>query len=179
MRSRHLLAVLGLMALLAPAAAQPPTPEASVKAAYLTKFISFIDWPDTAFASPGAPVTICILGADPFGESLDKAANEAKAGERAVVVHRLAEPDPDAACQLLFFGGIDPAIAQAVLDAMKGRAVVTVTDNGVTSRGIIAFITEQKQVRFDIDDALASQAGLSISSKLLGLARNVKQRGAQ
>ena len=54
---------------------------------------------------------------------------------------------------------------------------MTVTDNGPQS--IITFVTEQKQVRFDIDDALAAQAGLSISSKLLGLARNVKQRGAQ
>lgn len=178
MRLRPLAAAIGLLgAMLAPAFAQ--TPEDLVKAAYLTKFIPFIDWPDTAFASPTAPVTICVLGADPFGDSLDKAAHDAKTGERAIVVRRMAEPDPDAACHLLFLGGIDPAIADSALGALKGRAVVTVTDTGAAAHGIITFVTEQKQVRFDIDDALAAQAGLSISSKLLGLARNVKQRGGQ
>lgn len=176
---RLLVMAIGLLgAMLTPATAQ--TPEDSVKAAYLAKFIPFIVWPETAFVSATAPITICVLGADPFGESLDKAAQDTKAGEHAIAVRRMAEPDPDASCHLLFLGGIDPVIAQATLDAVQGRAVVTVTDdNGVTPHGIITFVTEQKQVRFDIDDALAAQAGLSISSKLLGLARNVKQRGAQ
>lgn len=176
MLSRLLAAIIGVLgAILAPAWAQ--TPEDQVKADYLTKFVPFIDWPETALASPTAPVTICVLGADPFGDSLDKAAAAAKVGEHAIVISRMTEPAPDASCHLLFIGQIDPAITQATLDAMRGRAVVTVTDNGPQS--IITFVTEQKQVRFDIDDALAAQAGLSISSKLLGLARNVKQRGAQ
>jgi branched-chain amino acid transport system ATP-binding protein len=41
--------------------------EYAVKAAYLAKFIPFITWPDSAFSSPAAPVTICVLGEDPFG----------------------------------------------------------------------------------------------------------------
>lgn len=178
MLPRLLALVIGLLvAMLPPAQAQ--TPEDQVKAAYLTKFVPFIDWPETALASPAAPITICVLGADPFGDSLDKAASTAKVGEHAIVIRRMAEPDPDASCHLLFIGGIDPAVAEAALDAAKGRAVVTVTDNDMLPHGVIAFVTEQKQVRFDIDDALASQAGVSISSKLLGLARSVKQRSAQ
>ena len=62
---------------------------------------------------------------------------------------------------------------------MKGRPVVTVTDSGIASRGVISFVVASNRVRFDIDDALASQGGLIISSKLLGLARTVKQRGQQ
>jgi hypothetical protein len=44
---------------------------------------------------------------------------------------------------------------------------------------VISFVVASNRVRFDIDDALASQGGLIISSKLLGLARTVKQRGQQ
>lgn len=178
---RQIFPIIGLKLLLTaaltPVAAQEPAPEGAVKAAYLTKFIPFIDWPEATFASPTSPVTICVLGTDPFGESLDKAASGAKAGERAVMVRRLTAWDPDASCQLLFVGGMEPADADMVLDAIKGHAVVTVTDAGAAAHGMIAFVVEQKQVRFDIDDALAAQGGLSISSKLLGLARTVKQRG--
>jgi hypothetical protein len=44
---------------------------------------------------------------------------------------------------------------------------------------MISFVVVGNRVRFDIDDALAAQGGISISSKLLGLARTVKQRSGQ
>ena len=55
--------------------------------------------------------------------------------------------------------------------------MVTVTDSGLKARGVISFVIEDNHVRFDIDDAAAAQGGLMISSKLLGLAHAVKQRG--
>jgi hypothetical protein len=178
MRLRRFLATsLGCVALLLPAAAQTPSLEYAVKAAYLTKFIPFIQWPDTAFASPAAPVTICVLGDDPLGPSLDVAARGAEPAGRPIVVRRLRKPDP-AGCQLLFVGG-DAAVVGGALEAMKGRAVVTVTDTDAAPRGVISFVVVGNRVRFDIDDALAAQGGISISSKLLGLARTVKQRGGQ
>ncbi len=67
--------------------------EYAVKAAYLVKFIPFIDWPDGVFASPDQPVTICVLGDDPFGGKLDAAAGQ-KSGERAVAVKHLQQFDP-------------------------------------------------------------------------------------
>jgi hypothetical protein len=100
--------------------------EYAVKAAYLTKFIPFIQWPDTAFTSPTAPVTICLLGGDPFGASLDKAAGGAKPVDRPITVRHMDQPDPAAPCQLLFIGSGDPATIASALEAMKGRAVVTV-----------------------------------------------------
>ena len=176
MRLRRFLATgLGCVVLFLPAAAQTPSLEYAVKAAYLTKFIPFIQWPDTAFASPAAPVTICVLGDDPLGPSLDMAARGAEPAGRPIAVRRLSKPDP-AGCQLLFVGG--DAVG-AALDAMKGRAVVTVTDTNAAPRGVISFVVVGNRVRFDIDDALAAQGGISISSKLLGLARTVKQRGGQ
>lgn len=163
--------------LLVPAAAQTPSLEYAVKAAYLTKFIPFIQWPDATFASASAPVTICVLGADPFGASLENAAGAAKTVDRPIVVRHLNEPDPS--CQLLFVGDGDPAVLESALEAMKGRAVVTVTNTDAAPRGVISFVVAGNRVRFDIDDSLAAQGGLTISSKLLGLARNVKQRGTQ
>jgi hypothetical protein len=64
-----------------------------------------------------------------------------------------------------------------MLETMRGQPVVTVTDSGMKAHGVISFLIQDNHVRFDIDDALAAQGGLSISSKLLGLAHAVKARG--
>ncbi len=182
MRSRFFAAV-GCMLLLAGPAAAPALAQGSleyaVKAAYLTRFIPFVSWPDGVYAGAGTPVTICVLGADVFGGSLEKAATSSKLADRAIAVRHLDGPDASAPCQILFIGAGDQSLIDGTLDAMKGRPVVTVTDSGVTARGVIAFVVASNKVRFDIDDALASQGGLVISSKLLSLARAVKQRGQQ
>lgn len=145
--------------------------EYAVKAAYLTKFIPFITWPDTAFASATAPVTICLLGGEHFGNRLEQAAAAAKA-DRPLVVRRVAAPDPG--CQLLFLD--DDAAAGAALAELRGKPVVTVTDSGLKSHGVISFVIDDNHVRFDIDDAQAAEDGLAISSKLLSLAHAVRQR---
>jgi hypothetical protein len=173
MRARHLvLVLLGLF--LATGASADVSLEYAVKAAYLPKFIPFITWPETSFAGPAAPVTICVLGSDPFGGRLEQVAGSLKSGDRTIVVRHL--PSPDASCQLVFLGKSDETVAAGTLDAMKGKPVVTVTDSGLKAHGMISFVIEANHVRFDIDDASAAQGGVVISSKLLSLAHAVKSR---
>ena len=166
-------AVLGLCRT-APAPAADSL-EYAVKAAYLVKFIPFIDWPDSVFASPAQPVTICVLGDDPFGGRLDAQAGQ-KSGERSVAVKHLAAFDAAANCQLLFLGK-SPATNDA-LAAARDKPIVTVTDSGTPLHGIIGFVIAANHVRFDIDDAAAEAEGLKISSKLLQLAHAVKRKAA-
>jgi len=151
--------------------------EYAVKAAYIPKFIPFITWPDNAFAAPNAPVTICVLGPDPFGGKLEQTAGELKSGDRPIVVRYLPAPDASVSCQVIFMGKGDEAIAEGALDAVKGKPVVTVTDSGLTAHGMISFVVAANHVRFDIDEAAAAHGGVAISSKLLSLARAVKPRG--
>lgn len=147
--------------------------EYAVKAAYLVKFIPFIEWPDSALPA-GAPFNICVLGPDPFGANLDKAAAGQKDGDHAVVVHRMTAPDPAAACQILFVADA----AESQVNTSQDKPVVTVTDTDMRTHGIISFAVVDNHVRFDIDDDAAQASGIVISSKLLDLARNVKRKGA-
>jgi uncharacterized protein DUF4154 len=164
--------------LLGPLSSQAQDPfEYTVKAAYLTKFVPFINWPDQSLAA-GAPITICIVGEDPFGRSLDKAA-AAAAGGRPLVIRRIATTDTAetqilAKCQIAYVG--DPLTSLDVIDALKGKPVVTVTDSGMRARGVISFVMQDNHVRFDIDDAAAERSGIHFSSKLLELARAVNRR---
>lgn len=146
--------------------------EYEVKAAYLVKFAPFIEWPEGAFSSPSAPLTICVVGADPFGPLLDQAAAGEHDGERAVTIRRSASPD--AGCQILFAGG-DSHDVETDLDAVKDRPVLTVTDSGSPTHGIISFAVIDNHVRFDIDEEAADAVSIRISSKLLQLAHAVRK----
>ena len=141
--------------------------EYAVKAAYLAKFAPFIDWPDSAFASPGAPLSICVLGGDPFGAALDRAAASANRGAAPEAVRRLSSA-PDLAKRLppgFLYLVNDEAVA-SLPPGLRDRPIVTVTESG-HGDGIISFVIDGNHVRFDIDDDAAARiAASAISSKL-------------
>jgi hypothetical protein len=60
-----------------------------------------------------------------------------------------------------------------MLASAHGKPVLTVMDGTQADHGIVEFTVVQHHVRFDIDNGLATEGGLSISSKLLGLANTV------
>jgi hypothetical protein len=157
----------------APASAQASL-EYTVKAAYLVKFAPFIDWSDSAFPSPSAPLTICLVGADPFGADLDRAAEGQHDGDHPLVIRRMSAPDSGAPCQIVFAAGAPDAVASS-MDKMKDKPILTVTDSSTAAQGIISFVVIGDHVRFDIDEARADAVGLHISSKLLGLAHAVRR----
>jgi hypothetical protein len=152
--------------------------EYSVKAAYLSKFGIYVEWPDNAFSSTNSDIGICLVGEDPFGAKLDEAARGQRIGDRAIVVRRLQNMTRDSGCHILYIGGDDPQRTSQIIESLRDSTVLTVTDIGGIQEGVgvINFVVKDNRVRFDIDDAAAGRNGLTISSKLLGLALNVKQR---
>jgi hypothetical protein len=172
--------VIELSLLIGPSSAAEVLPEYNVKAIYLTKFAPFIEWPAQAFSSNSSPINICLVGEDPFGPAIDKAAGVANIGGRTLTVRRIsttdtAEPSVYTRCHIVYLS--DPVTALEVVDALKAKPVVTITDSGMRVRGIISFVMQDNHVRFDIDDALAERNGVHFSSKLLELAHAVTRKG--
>jgi len=153
--------------------AQQPT-EFEVEAAFLMNFARFVEWPASAFPDSNSPFTVCILGKDPFGRALDDLLAGQTVGQRNVAVRRLAE-GPAHACQMVFFGGPKSA-TRAVLESL-GPGVLTVGDGDTFLRegGMIAFVLDNRRVRFDINQALAEKNELKLSSRLLTVARSVQK----
>lgn len=149
-------------------AATPADLEYSVKANYLVRFAAFVEWPASAFADGQTPVSICVLGRDPFGPALERAARDQTARNRALAVRRPATPEAAAGCHILYLGRGAP-----VIEARPGLLVVT--DAAVSERrGMIHFVISDARVRFHIDLQAASRERLSISSRLLNLALSVQ-----
>ena len=82
-----------LLAFSCSAFAQQPL-EHEVKAAFLFKFLSFVEWPQAAFAAPGAPLVIGVAGAEDTAAALEQMAAARGAQGRAVVVRRLRAGQP-------------------------------------------------------------------------------------
>ena len=60
--------------------------EYDLKAAFLCKFALFVKWPTNAFPDAKTPITIGVLGSDPFGKSLDEAVRNESVQERRLVI---------------------------------------------------------------------------------------------
>jgi hypothetical protein len=148
--------------------------EAEVKAAFLFNFTKFVTWPPSAFEASNSPLSICILGDDPFGKMLDQLVDGEAVGGRKVVVERLhGEPVPKA-CQVVFVGKTE---RRAAVMEKFGPGVLTVGDGADFLRdgGMIAFVLDRGHVRFDINQRAASQSDLSLSARLLNVARSVQR----
>lgn len=153
-----------------PAAAQPS--EAAVKAAFLTRFAAYVSWPRPP---GGGAVTLCLVGTDPFGPLIDAAARGQQIDGRPIAVRRIAGRETVDGCQIAFVQGSNGAKTAELLQALRGKPILTVSDaGGGGPRGMIFFVVDAGRVRFHIDQAAAQQSGLGLSSRLLAIALTVR-----
>jgi uncharacterized protein DUF4154 len=123
---------------------------------------------------------IGILGTDPFGTIIDQIVQDKKIGARGFVVKRLKRGNDAKAlrdCKILFVSASEKAHMDEVVQIVKGLPILTVGETpGFAERGgIIRFTVEDNRVRFEVNLEAAHQAELTISSRLLTLARIVQQ----
>lgn len=155
-------------------------PEFVLKSAYLYQFTLFVDWPEDAFTGPTAPMTVCVLGEDPFGSSLDALAQKSSQ-ERPVQVRRIHRGRDATACHVLFVSASERDRLAAVMAGLPARRLLTVSDieGFAEAGGAIEFVLVEKRIRFSINLEAARKAGIRISSKLLNLALAVSHAKAE
>ena len=154
-------------------AAAEEAPEYHVKAAFLLNFTKFVDWPAGAFAGADSPIDICILGDDPFGKVLDQMVADEVVGGRRLTAHRIKQLPPPKLCQVVFGGKSGKELVK-ILPAL-GPGVLTVGEGEgfIHEGGMIAFVIENRRVRFEINQRAAANAGIRLSSRLLSVAKSV------
>lgn len=159
------------------ASAEDRSLEYAVEATFLYKFAPFVTWPQAALPETDSPFTICLLGDDPIFGVVETVTRGQHDSAHPIVIRRLQPNEDNTVCQEMFVGGPDDRLVDRMLSAAAGKPILTVTDldRNPGAHGIIGFVIVNNHVRFDIDDAAAERRGLTISSKLLDLARNVRQ----
>jgi uncharacterized protein DUF4154 len=153
----------------------PARTESEVKAAYLYSFGRFVQWP-TRSDGTAARFTICVLGTDPFGATLDAIVAGTTVRGRNVAVRRLPAVAAATDCDVVFISASEERQLAAILEHLRNADVLTVSDMTQFAErgGMIQFVTVANRVRFEINLSPARQAGLILSSELLRVASTVR-----
>lgn len=150
-----------------------PQPEYKLKAFFLYNFAVYTEWPSL----PVDSFEFCVLGKDPFGSWLDPIARKTLQA-KAIHIRRLAAGAEIKSCHLLFIPATEKENFARLAPVITQQAILTITDaQQIDEKWPIIMITlvpDENRFTFDINQSAARVAGLSFSSKLLRLARNVK-----
>jgi len=151
--------------------------EYEIKAAFLYNFGKFVEWPEETLRDPEAPFIIGILGQDPFGKILDRLVAEGRLKNHKITIKRFERLPDLEFCHILFIGKSEKKRLPDIIEKIEQQCILTVSEiqNFIDFDGMIGLITTpENKVRFEINLAAATDAGLKMSSRLLRLAQNLK-----
>lgn len=142
----------------------------TVKSVYMYNFTKFTKFPPSA----GNNITICTIGADPFGTTLDKVAGSIK--EKQVFIKRgIALPDAKL-CNVLFISYSEKRKLNQILKKLENEPIITVSDIEGFSElgGIVEFVgNDEEKIKFIINNKAARKAKLFLETLLLETALRV------
>ncbi len=129
-------------------------------------------WPDR---EDQARFVIAVLGADPFGDVLDRTFAGKTILDREVEIRRLPRLDGADQVHILFVGSSEKRRLARILKSLDGASVLTVSeiDGFAEQGGMIALRLGGDVVRFDVNLQPVEQAHLKMSSQLIRLAQHV------
>ncbi len=154
----------------------PENLEYQVKAALLLKIAQFVEWPPESFPQEDTPLTIGILGKDPFDPILEKTAEDKTVNGRKILVRRFKQFDELQACHLLFISSGEEAQMDQVLAKQEEIKALTVSDGErfAEQGGMVSLVKKDGKIGMKINVDSAKRANVVISAKLLKLAEIVR-----
>lgn len=159
------VALAWLFSFSSPAAAELPK-EDKLKAAYLLNFTRFIEWPNRGTVDAPAVIRICVDSSDEFMRFLAELVGDRRVGRLRHPVD-VSPLDNAGNCDLIFLQEGRDDIPVDPLEAI----VVSDTADEPLSVAAIAFYTEDRKLRFEVDLQKIESLDVSVSSELLKLAR--------
>lgn len=178
------LALLAVLALsVAPIAAAAGAGEYQVKAAFIYNLTRFVRWPADAFASADARFGVCVVGDDPFGESLRLTLEDQHVDGHPIVLRTLGQRPPPADCRLVFIPrgqashgnrrGQDPAMLSRLL-AAPNRLLVSDIRGFAGAGGGVELVDRGSRIGLVINLPRLERVGLRAMASLLRLAEIVE-----
>jgi hypothetical protein len=145
----------------------------AVKAAFLHRFASYVEWPPEAMGD--GPFVIAVAGAEGVARQLDELLPEMTLQGRRAEVRRITRDADLRSVHILYVGAEALARTRELRAAAMDRPILVVTDEARGGNGgVISFIEAGSRVRFAVALPAAERAGLRIDSALLAVAARVE-----
>jgi hypothetical protein len=180
LNSLWLIAFLAMMGGASSAAPVPRTADPlNIQAAYLVAISRYTEWPETAFAEASSPIVVGLLGESDLGTLLKRTVIGKTAGGRKIKIREIKGVEEVAGLHILYLPESKKELLAPVLEALKGRAVMTFSevDDFMKSGGAIQFLRARPFVSFGVNLDATDAAGLKIESKVMDIARRTLIKG--
>jgi hypothetical protein len=151
--------------------------ETAVKAAFVYRFLEFVQWPQESFQNAQSPITIAVAGDDEIAAELQRIVPGRLAQNRPLNVVTLRDDKDLGGAHVLFAGRVPDARFVHLLNAASQRSILSITDttNGLERGAVINLVNVSDRVQFEISIQAATKARLVLSSRLLSLAIRLKK----
>lgn len=145
----------------------------AVKAAYLFRFASYVEWP--ASANRDGEFVIGVFGAEEVAVRLERLLSGMAVRDRPAKVRRVRSAADLEDLHILYVGPRAFRSSRALRQRAIAKPILLVTDHGdgFAGGGIINFIEVNRNLRFEISLDAADRSGLKIDSALLAVAARV------
>jgi hypothetical protein len=154
----------------------PPQPEHGIKAAFLYKFLGYVEWPAGALNNATAPIVIGVLGADDIADELHTIVARRRIAQHPIEVRRVAEADALDGVNVLFIGRDGRSALPRLAPAAQRGSVLLVSDfdRGLEEGSVINLVVVDNRVRFEVSLEAAERSELKLSSRMLAVAMWVR-----
>lgn len=172
---RLIIATLLLTPAAVPRAHAAVYSDSTVKAAFLHRFASYVEWP----AIPAdTPFVIGVVGADDVALELRRLLPGLTIQNRRAEVRQVATRAQLEGVHILYVGPTRLRRSRALLSAASASPVLVVTDEekGLEQGGVINFVIVGRNLRLEISLPAADRHGLRIDAGLLSIAHRVVGR---
>lgn len=145
--------------------------EYEAKAAFIYNIALFTTFPHV----DGGQIRLCVLGRDPFDGALAALQGKTVGAARLAIDYPRSAAEAMRRCQILFISDSEADRIGALVDSGKDAPVLTVADmKGAARLGVMLELSVQdKRIGFEFNGAVARAANITVSSKVLRLAKAV------
>jgi hypothetical protein len=177
---QRLAACVAMLAFVMPLPAAQPYREDAVKAAFISRFTGYVEWPATTFN--GGEFVIAVLGAPQVADELQRLVAERPVKNLPTRVRKITTAAQAREAHVLYVGLQYGGNLDRLTKDLGPRPVLVVADHphGLDEGSIINLLLVDQRVRFEVSLPAAQRAGLKLSSELLSVAvrvRSAKDQG--
>ncbi len=156
-------------------AVTPDEEENLFKAAFIYNFAKFTTWPADTWTNNDSSLNLCIIGHDVLVNELEKL-NGKKVLTRTLSTTRFSNSLPSGTCHLIYIALSEKKKINTHISKLATQPSLTIAEipGFAESGGMIELYRNEGKTRLNINLKKVRESGLSISSRLLIIARVIQ-----
>ena len=149
--------------------------EYQMKAEYLRKIPSFVEWPPSAADARKTAFQMCTLGDYPFGVKLAQEVGGVTVGGRRIELRWVHKEQELEGCEVIFFSRSEEKRCGKILQGLKGKSVLTIgeSEDFLEAGGMVKLSFEKDRLQVEVNLVAARNANLKVDARLLAMAKKV------